>query len=352
LTQRLQILYLGSKDSATTSFHRGMALCRLGNRVEILDLFDCLRKHLHTRVGSMFHYRTGYRCLQRAASAIAKSKLESLRDKVDLIWVDGGELVGPRVINVFRTLGCPIILYSIDDPTGARDGQRFAMVRRTIPQYDLSVVVRNESVDDFMRFNARRVLRVWRSYDEIAHARYEDNKLIPEQFRSEVAFIGTWMRYEDRDRFLTELVNRSIPISIWGNGWKKSRFWSTLEPYYRGENLNGRDYVSAIQGAKVNLGFLSKGNRDLHTTRSLETPYAGGLLCAERTSEHLELYGEGQEAVFWSTPEECASICTRLLADDNMRESIRSAGMKRVRELKVGNEDICQQILDELKKDS
>ena len=38
------------------------------------------------------------------------------------------------------------------------------------------------------------------------------------------------------------------------------------------------------------LGLLSKGNRDLQTTRSLENPYAGGPLCAQRTSERLALY--------------------------------------------------------------
>jgi len=103
--------------------------------------------------------------------------------------------------------------------------------------------------------------------------------------------------------------------------------------------------VAAIQGAKLCLGLLSKENRDLHTQRSAEIPYAGGLFCAERTSEHRQLYTEGAEAVFWSDAEECIQACRRLLADEPLRERIRIAGMHRIRALGLGNESICRQIL-------
>ena len=114
----------------------------------------------------------------------------------------------------------------------------------------------------------------------------------------------------------------------------------------------GRNYVLAIQGSKINLGLLSKGNRDLHTRRSLEIPYIGGLLCAERTSEHLEMFRDGKEAVFWSDVNECAQKCLQLLKNDNTIYEIKKAGMKRVRELKVGNEDLCRSVLEEVNKKS
>ena len=48
---------------------------------------------------------------------------------------------------------------------------------------------------------------------------------------------------------------------------------------------------------------------------------------------------------FWETAEECAEQCKALLADPELNLSIRSAGLRRVREMGVGNEDICRQIL-------
>ena len=86
-----------------------------------------------------------------------------------------------------------------------------------------------------------------------------------------------------------------------------------LKPYFKGQTLKGKDYISAIQGSKICLGLLSKGNRDLHTTRTFEIPFIGSLLCAERTSEHLELFDENLEAVFWNSAEECAEKCKELL---------------------------------------
>jgi hypothetical protein len=214
-----------------------------------------------------------------------------------------------------------------------------------LPLYDLCVVVRDVSAVECRAHGARKVLKVWRSYDEVAHCPDLAPKLVPAQFSADVSFIGTWMRHEARDEFLLSLRERGLEIAVWGDRWDKSPLWRQLQPHWRGPNLVGSGYVSAIRGAKICLGLLSKGNRDLHTTRSVEIPYAGGLLCAQRTSEHLELYVEDEEAVFWSDADECATKCLELLADPEKRERIASAGMRRVRQNRVGNEDICRQIL-------
>lgn len=282
--------------------------------------------------------------LQRSMEEWAKRVVESVRD-VDLVWVNSGELMGPGVVDALRLLDKPLVLYNNDDPTGGRDGRRFDSLLRALPLYDLCVVMRDLNVAEYRLRGARKVLRVWMSYDELAHCPDLAPKPVPAGFCADVSFIGTWMRHEARDEFLLSLRDRGLEIAVWGDRWQKSPLWRQLRPYWRGAALAGADYVSAIQGSKVCLGLLSKGNRDLHTTRSLEIPHAGGLLCAERTSEHLALYVENQEAVFWSDPDECADRCLELLADPERRERIRIAGMRRVRENGVGNEDTCRQIL-------
>lgn len=338
------ILYFGDSWSSSTSAHRANALKRLGHDVVIHDPYHQFTKQLHSRWFGPLHHRTGFRFLQAQVARWTRNVVSEATNP-DFIWIDSGELFGAACIRAMHELPCPVILYNIDDPTGKRDGHKFDSLIKALPLYNLVVVVRKETEKECYALGAKQVMRVMRSYDEVAHQPFSDKTEIPPEFTSEVAFIGTWMRYEKRDEFLLALVNQGIRLSIWGSRWKKSPHWVALQPYYRGEALGGRAYVAAMQGAKVCLGMLSKGNRDLHTTRSLEVPYAGGLLCAERTTEHVAMYQDGVEAAFWSDAAECAAVCKQLLENDEHREAVRLAGMRRVRSLAVGNEDVCEAIL-------
>ncbi|TKK68209.1 glycosyltransferase family 1 protein [Ilyomonas limi] len=344
-----RILYIGNSSGFTTSFQRFEALKRLGYTVCMQDPYKAMEVNLRRIISRHIHYRTGYRFLQKKIEEWIKEVVTANQENYDLVWMNSGELIGKHVIKLLHaTYKCPIILYNNDDPTGGRDGRRFSTLIKAVPFYDLCIVMRGVNKNEYEKLGAKKVLRATMSYDEVAHHPFEHTVEIPPKLRSEVAFIGTWMRHEKRDTFLLKLIEAGIPVSIWGDRWQKSPLWNRLAPHYRGHALGGRDYVGAIQGAKIVLGLLSKGNRDLHTTRSLEVPYAGGLLCAERTSEHLDMYNEGEEAVFWSDTEECIQVCKKLLADDNLRESIRIGGMRKVGALRVGNEDICRQVLQEV----
>jgi hypothetical protein len=339
------ILYLG--DRFATSGHRANAIKRLGHTVDLRDPYKEVGKMLGSWRGAL-HFRTGYTFLQSRMAKWLESIIEETSNRLDVIWVDSGELFGRECLKILRKAKCPVVLYNVDDPTGKRDGNRFNSLIKAIPDYDLIALVRKETAEECKTLGGKQVIRVFRSYDEVEHAPFASDLDIPSTFKSDVAFIGTWMRFEKRDEFLLELVAKGVPISIWGDRWEKSPHFGKLKSYWRGNALRGRDYVAAIQGSKICLGMLSKGNRDLHTQRSLEVPFAGGLFCAERTTEHQELYKEGTEAVFWSDAAECADICNRLLKDSTVREKIRTSGMERIRALKLGNEDVCRHVLKTL----
>ena len=339
------ILYIGDSNLNSTAAHRAKALERLGHVVIQKNPYDIFK----SRKFEFIHFRTGYYLVQHLINKWVENIINTIQ-KPDLIWVDSGELLGAKSVKILKTFNVPVILYNIDDPTGKRDGHKFDSLIKALPYYDQVVVVRAETERECLNLGAQRVMRVHRSYDEVAHQPYVSLADIPSKFKSEVVFVGTWMRHEKRDEFFMELLKYNIPFRIWGDRWEKSPYWDSLKSVYGGGSLSGREYVAAMQGAKICLGLLSKGNRDLHTTRTLEIPYAGGLLCAERTTEHLDMYVEGEEAVFWSDAKECAAVCKELLANDAKRESIRDAGIRRVRVNSVGNEDICQSILNEMNK--
>jgi spore maturation protein CgeB len=265
----------------------------------------------------------------------------------DLCHVDNGECVSPSVIALLRRHCGAVVNYNIDDPFGRRDSRRFSAYRSAVPHYDLVVVIREINVAEAQQYGARRVLCVHRSADELTHAPRELTPADHAAWSSHVLFVGTWM--PERGPMLAELIRLGVPLTIRGSNWRSAPEWAKLAPAVKSAGIFGDDYAKAIQCAQLNLGLLSKGNRDLHTTRSLEIPALGGLLLAERTEEHLAMYRDGVEAVFWNTPEECAQQCRVLMADETRRRSIAAAGHRRVVANGHFNEPILSKLLATLR---
>jgi spore maturation protein CgeB len=336
----LSILYLG--DHAGTSGHRAAALMRLGHSVSLLDPVAFLPK---TRLSEMWTWHTGALFLE---GHVRTHVLENIPARqFDLVYVDCGHLVGPSLIQDLRARFGTVVNYNLDDPYGRRDGKRWRVYLKAVPFYDLIVVVRDCNVSEAFAAGAQRVLRVFRSADEIAHKPRQVSDQDDRIWSSEVAFVGTWM--PERGPFMARLVELGVPVSIYGDHWEKAREWDVLKSYWRGPGLTDADnYAKAIQCAKINLGLLSKGNRDDSTQRSFEIPHLGGVLCAERTAEHLALYEEDREAIFWDTPDECARKCAHVLKDHELRKRIGSKGRQRCLRNRTTNEMVLSELLHAL----
>ncbi len=333
----LQILYLGNKSG--TSLDRANALRRLGHQVKHIDLRQLLPR-------SAWIDRITWKIGGHWFAPLVAQRLRPLLlgQRFQLCHVDSGEWVAPSVIELLRSHATRVVNYNIDDPLGGRDRARFSAYRRSLPLYDLCVVMRTHNVREAREHGAREVARVYMSADELAHA---PRVLKPEdhaRWDSDVLFVGTW--FPERGAFLRELSRRGVPIAIYGANWHKAVEWPQLRQHWRAGPIEGDSYAKAIQCAKVSLGLLSKGNRDLHTTRSLEIPALWGLLCAERTSEHLAMYQEDREALFWSDIEECAAKCQLALTDPELRLRIASNGHARAVNNGFYNERVMQSIIE------
>lgn len=333
----LSILYLGA-DSGT-SRHRILALRRLGHTVAVVDPDSFLPRH---RAVEYWIHHSGARFLEAYVEQCVRHAIGSR--EFDLALVNCGTLVGrPLVSELTRHCGT-VVNYHNDDPFGSRDSRKWRLYLDTVPLYDLAVVVRPCNVPEALAAGARDVLRVFMSADEVAHTPRELTLDDRARWASEVAFIGTWM--PERGPFLARLVERGVPLSIYGDRWSKAEEWPVLRPHWRGRGIyDDDDYARVVQCADVCLGLLSKGNRDMSTTRSFEIPHLGGVLCAERTPEHLSLYREDVEAVFWNSAEECAEKCGQLIRDSAFRKRIARAGRQRCIENRTLNEPVLRQIL-------
>jgi len=337
----MNILYIGPEGSHTTSRHRANALRRLGHEVEIVDPGAVLPAN---RILRQVNVRSGYRLFTRAILRLIQERVRDRR--FDLAWINGGYAISAECVRWIKTRAGVTVSYCNDDPAGPRDPSKWSTFRRAIPDYDLCVVVREFNRKEFFDLGAKNVLRVRMSYDEVAHSPPPFSAEDEAKWSSEVVFAGTWM--PERGPFMEELIRRGVPLAIYGPRWEKAREWQAIKPHWRGAFASGPDYIKAIQYSKVALGLLSKGNRDTHTQRTGEIPFIGTPLCAERTAEHLEMFAEGSEALFWETPEECAKHCSLLLGDESFRQGLARAGKERILSSRLGNEDICSAVISRL----
>lgn len=338
----MKILYLGDTFEHSTSAHRANALRRLGHEVTHVNPRSELPKSriiggLSVRVGFGIFAPLMLRTVKRAIAG--KSFV--------LAWIDAGAELGPQVHRYLQAQGMKIVNYNVDDPFGARDGKKWKLYRESVKFHDLTVVVRSENISEAEAHGARRVLRVYRSYDPVAHAPVVLSPEEQKMWESEVSFIGTWM--PERGPFMAELLKRGVPLTIRGDWWQKAPEWEQLRTAWKGPGIYGRDFVAATQASKVALGLLSKGNRDLHTTRTAEVPYiCGPVFCAQDTSEHRLLFTHGESALLWSDAETCAQLCRHALANPVKSADISASAKKAILTHRLSNDEVIAGVLDQL----
>ncbi|MBB4396207.1 glycosyltransferase [Bradyrhizobium sp. ERR14] len=333
----MKILYLGANSG--NSKLRELAMRRLGHEVMAIDPYKALPSAL-----VKWGFKSGYLGISHAVRQYVNARIQN--STFDLVWVDQGDACNADLIGDLRRHRVPIVNYCQDNPYVKRDGYRWRQLLRAIPEYNLIVTPRESNVATAYEAGARAVMRVMFAADEVVHRAQQIEQNEVAEYTSQVSFVGTWM--PERGSFLISLLKRGVAITIFGPRWEKAPEFPALKPYLRLGPLSSQRYVKAIQCSSIAIGLLSKGNEDLHTTRSIEIPAIGTLFCAERTSEHMDMYNDGEEAVFWKDAAECADVCLNLLNDPQRLTAIAKAGHERA--LKNGNfnENLISSVLKRL----
>lgn len=340
----MRILYIGPNKEWTTSRHRADALRRLKHDVKVVDPYDFLPKHsLILRLMQLWGRCLGYRWIAAYTSSRMLSN-ESIHN-YDCFWVNQHMLLNQNFVRKW-TQQIPSIMYINDNPFSGEVESRWSVLLKALPFYSVVAVVRDEDVSVARNLGCKNVERIWMSYDPVVHKRLPFSEEDKKSWESDVLFVGSYM--PERGPFLAHLVDAGVPLKIYGSNWHKAKEWPQLKKHWVSGWISGKDYVLAVQYAKIVLGLLSEGNKDFHTQRSMEVPYIGSLFCCKRTHEHQALYEEGKEAVMWSSAEECAELCMELLADPDRIEMIASNGSARVIRNIVSNDDVTKSLIHKL----
>lgn len=187
--------------------------------------------------------------------------------------------------------------------------------------WNLHVTSRQCNVIEALARGAQDALRVPFAYDRDLHQPVQTERLFA------TAFVGT--RRPDRTATIERVAERyGQGFLVCGANWNRARHLAraaTLRPPAYGLAMS-----EALCSSATALGFLNSGNRDQHSYRSLEIPACGGLLVAERTQEHQEMFEDGREALLFSSEEELFSHVDRARADSLWANSVAAAGRRRV----------------------
>jgi Glycosyl transferases group 1 len=216
-------------------------------------------------------------------------------------------------------LSCPKIHYHPDDSTNPEN--RSPTFESAEAFYDLHITTKSFNVAEIASRAKGDVHFMFCAYDAVWHRCAVD--AMPREPAYDVAFIGT--RRDDRVELIARLARQfGKRMLIAGSGWAADRILRrrsvVTQPLY------GLDFSRAVWSARVHLGLLNSANRDLHSCRTLEVPAAGGLLLAERTSEHEALFEDGESAVLFGSPDELEGRLSVLLEHPARAQSIASNG--------------------------
>lgn len=261
--------------------------------------------------------------------ALASQKAEP---EVVLVWRGGP--VRPATLRRIRDrTGALLVCRNNDDPFGPRaPWSTWRLFRSGVPLYDLHLAYRPCNLPEYRAAGASRVRLLLPYYVPDLHRPMELSDSERAKFGCEVVFVGHF-EPDGRVEHLRALVDAGVDVKLWGGDtWGRDSLgdlWRELGPV---EPALGADYARALGGAGLCLNFLSARNRDTYTRRCFEIPACGRPLVSQGSEDLRRLFTEGEEAIFFDSPEDLVQRVRGLLADQDHREALARNGRRRVRE--------------------
>lgn len=331
----MKVLYVGASGGQSSLMQKAMQ--RRGHQVFAVDPYAVLGT---SRLLTSWTWHTGAAGTAGWATQFIKAQVGG--QQFDVAFVDNGEMISAEAVQFLATRAGKVALFNRDNPFVPRDGRRWRHLLQALPFYDLFVTPRTSTAERAPGFGARAVLRVNFFADEELHQPVPVSGEELKLYGSPVSFVGTW--FPERGPFIETLLRCGVPLKVVGAHWQKAANYVAFRHVHVPGYLRPSDYTAAVRCARIALCLLSKGNKDVQTSRSTEIPAMGVVLCAERTDEHQAMYREGEEAIFWTTAEECAAICLALLSDPERLERIAAAGRQRA----LTNDNWAEPTLDRI----
>jgi spore maturation protein CgeB len=218
-----------------------------------------------------------------------------LHHKSEAMIVTGISALTAEALAKLYRAGIKVANYLTDDPWNKM--HRAPWFLKALPEYYAVFSPRQANLGDLEALGCKKVSYLPFAYDPELHFPEEPSNGERGAFVTDVLFIGgaDW----DRVPVCAAVAASGLSLAIYGDYWDRSEL---ARPFWRGY-ANPSTLRKATSAAKVCLCLARKANRDGHTMRSYEVPAMRGVILAEATDDHEEMFGEKGALYFSDTSE-------------------------------------------------
>ena len=310
-----------------------------GAHSKSLNLADWLM-HPYSEVGEV-RYRSTFRKFQaRHSLGPIVSQMNDaviryvVKERPDGIVLYNTGLIRPSTVETFRTQLPESVIFSYvnDNPFAEKKMVGWRNVLEACSQVHHVYAFRPADVERFIAAGASSSSVLMPYFvPSIHHPNFDRGVTAPQ--RESVIFAG---HYEDdgRGEALQALACSGVSLRIWGTGWEPFKANPSTAPSMKkaivGSPVYGSAYQRAITSSCISIGFLSKRNQDVFTTRNFEIPAMKTPLITQRSREIEELFAEGDEILMFDNVDGLLHETHRLLGDKVMRAEMSDAALSRV----------------------
>jgi spore maturation protein CgeB len=310
---------------AFTGTHIGASLARAAARQGIaVTRFDTAGAMRASRLARAALWHVGGHRPARLGAFSAEVVAGCAEARPALLVATGAAPLTRSALRRLHGIGIACFNYATDDPWNK--AMRASWYLRALPEYDAVFTTRSANLDCFRKIGVSAVYYLPFGYDD---------ELFPGPARPpatpgwapgcDVLFVGG----ADRDRiaFITQFLKSGIPVVLVGGYWDRV---PAMRRHALG--LQPPEVLARLTGAaRINLCLVRRANRDGHVMRSFEIAALGGVMLAEDTEEHRDLFGpDGEAVVYFRSPDEASIRARALLADAAERARLSEALWRRV----------------------
>lgn len=258
--------------------------------------------------------------------------------KPDLLLSIGAAPINGGHLNQIGKQGICKAVFLTDDPFNPVHDA--AWIQQALKQYDYIFTPRRSNLSELAAVTNAPISYLPFAYNPAVH--YPASISVDKrQMGSDILFAGG--ADSDRLPWIKEFIEANMSVELYGGYWEK---YDSTRPFAHGHaDLEILRHV--VPTSKINLGLVRQANRDGHVMRSFEVPAMGGLLLAEDTEEHRDLFGgEGETVLYFNDYGSAVEKANWLLARPDERQRLATAVYQHITNNKHTYADRLQTIID------